>query len=77
MKIDNRILLPFVMPFVLLGLFRVVWFVAGAAWTQPEVAAAFSLTIGSLLGGVFAGVLHEDGVTIGHITLWRSKGGDE
>ena len=42
--------LPFIGPFVVLGLARSVWWVAGAAWTDPEAAAGVSLLVGGMLG---------------------------
>jgi hypothetical protein len=42
--------LPFVMPFVVLGLIRVVFWVAGAGWEYPEIAAIAALVAGAFVG---------------------------
>lgn len=43
---------PFFMPFVFLGMFRLVWWVAGASWDYPSLAALLSLTFGMIVGGM-------------------------
>ena len=43
-------LAPVVLPFPVLGFLRVFWFVAGATWTDPAVAAVFALTFGVAAG---------------------------
>lgn len=45
----NLLVIP-VMPILLLGLFRAIWFLAGAEWSHPSLAAVFALLIGSLAG---------------------------
>ena len=69
MKIDNRFLLPFAGPFVVLGLIRAVWWMAGAPWTEPELGAYLALTFGALGGGAAAAVLFQQGIEIGHIKI--------
>jgi hypothetical protein len=71
MKIDNRILLPFALPFVLLGVTRLMWFVAGAEWAHPEVAATICMLGGICLGGIIMGALFDGEKSIGHITIGR------
>ena len=46
-----------VTPFLLLGLIRLLWFTAGAAWTLPATAAYVSLTFGIPLGILVARTL--------------------
>jgi hypothetical protein len=72
-RIDNRVLLPFIGPFVLLGLSRLLWWAAGADWTEPEVAAFLSLMVGAAIGVVCAAALWEAKISIGHITIGRAK----
>jgi hypothetical protein len=47
-------LLPFVMPFVLLGVLRALWWAAGAGWSDPAEMVVFCAAIGSLFGTVVA-----------------------
>lgn len=77
MKIDNRIFLPFIGPFVLLGLIRALWWLAGAEWSDPEPAAVASLIFGILGGALFAETLSYKGVSIGHFTIGKRRGGDQ
>ena len=42
--------LPFIGPFIVLGLARAVWWVAGAAWIYPDIAAMVSLLAGVVIG---------------------------
>jgi len=69
MKIDNRLLLPFVMPFVLLGFIRFFWLVAGGDWSFNGLAALTILTSGALVGIVCMIAAFEDGVSLGQIKL--------
>lgn len=77
MKIDIRYLLPLIGPFVFLGLFRAVWFLAGAEWSDPALAAGASLWMGMPSGALLTFLLVENDVSIGHIRLWRRKEGGE
>lgn len=71
MRIDNRIFIPFVLPFVLLGLFRALWFAAGAGWSDPTFAAIISLMSGLALGLLWCKSLFEKGIHLGHTTIGR------
>ena len=69
MKIDNRILLPFAGPFVALGMIRALWWLAGASWENPALAAFMALFFGVFLGAVLAAILSEARIEIGHIKI--------
>jgi hypothetical protein len=53
-------LLPFVVPFVLLGQARVLWWAAGAEWSVPESAAFACLFMGMGLGLAAALAIEDD-----------------
>lgn len=73
MTIDLRILIPFVLPFILLGLTRALWWMAGAEWSDPGAAAAISM-FGGFVGGAFlAGCLADQRIEIGKITIGAKK----
>ena len=69
MTIDNRAFLPFIMPFILLGTTRLMFWAAGAEWTEPEGAAVGCMLFGVLSGVAILGVLFDTGVSIGSITI--------
>jgi hypothetical protein len=69
MKIDNRILIIPAMPFALLILARVMWWVAGADWSEPEVAAGMCLIFGFIIGGAATGIMVCENLTIGHTRI--------
>ena len=58
-RFDVTWALPFVAPFVLIGLARVVFFVAGAEWTDPALGAFFGLIVGLPMGCLGAAALYE------------------
>lgn len=62
MKIDLKWGLPFVMPFVLLMMVRLVWVAAGAEWSDPEGAAFCTIVSGFVVGVCAAGFMHDEGV---------------
>ena len=45
-------LAPFILPFMILGLARAVWFCAGAPWADPN-SAAFASIAGGFLFTIF------------------------
>lgn len=52
--------LPLTMPFVILGLIRLVWFCAGAGWTDPFGAALASILLGVPAGAGVALMIWEN-----------------
>ncbi len=54
-----RYLLPFIGPFVFLGMARALWFLAGAPWNDPASAAGVSLVVGVFLGVVAVHAMNE------------------
>lgn len=73
MKIDNRIFIPFAMPFVVLAMIRALFFLAGAPWTEPAVTAMLCFFIGGLAGVILAWVTFEQKYTIGFIQIGSVK----
>ena len=71
--IDNRVLIPFVLPFVLLAMVRLLWFVAGAEWSAPDVAAGLCSFVGIVVGAAVTAVLFADGTEIGGFWIGRRK----
>ena len=64
MTIDLKWGLPFVLPPVILGLFRAMWWLAGAAWSDPGIAgpaAVMSLFVGVAVGISIAIVMEVEG----------------
>ena len=53
MRINLIYLLPFVMPYAVLGLFRSMFYLSGADWSTPQHFALASIGFGSAVG-VFA-----------------------
>ena len=51
--------MPFVMPFVVLGLFRAMSFTAGAEWSEPSLMAQLSTVIGVTAGVVIVAITNE------------------
>jgi Fe2+ transport system protein B len=76
MKIDNRILLPFVAPFALLCVARLMWLVAGLQWQSPERVVMVALVLGWIFGLVAAMVAFINGTSLGHITIGKREGGE-
>ena len=76
MRIDNRVFIPFLGPFVALFAIRAVFWAAGAAWSEPEAGAVASLVLGVLVGSALMSVLFENKITIGHITIGKGKSDD-
>ena len=52
-------LLPLFGPFVVLGLSRSVWWLAGADWSQPGIAAYVALFFGPVIGFGVAIIIEE------------------
>lgn len=77
MYVDNRVLLPFVGPFVVLGMARLAFFLAGAEWSEPEMAAVFSLIFGASLGVFVANVAYETETSLGGFWIGRKREGGE
>jgi hypothetical protein len=73
MKIDNRIFIVPAMPFAGLFLARAVWWMAGAAWSNPDMAASFCLIFGMLGGAVLVFALNECRISLGTTTIGRAK----
>ena len=75
MKIDLRILVPFVMPFAIALTARLLWFVAGAHWDSSAIPlSVISLILGVVGGLILSGILFDNEIEIGHITLPFGKG---
>lgn len=63
MQIDLKWSIPAVMPVAIVMLCRVVWWVAGAEWTQDGGFVALSAIILGGAGGLVAAVLmHDEGI---------------
>ena len=77
MKIDNRIFIPFAMPFVMLAFARALFFLAGAPWVEPAVTATafLCLCIGGGAGALIAWGMFENKYTIGFIRIGGKKDG--
>jgi hypothetical protein len=71
MTIDLKYLIPIFAPFVMLGLLRVLFFIAGAGWSNPETAATVSAVMGSIIGVMVCGALDINEI------CWRVKIGDK
>lgn len=70
MRLDFRILIPVLLPFVFLGVARALWFCAGADWSTPGEVAAISMILGITFGVTVSGVLFAGGISLGHLQLW-------
>jgi len=64
MDVDIKWFLPAVLPFVVLGGLRALCFVAGAAWTEPGMAAIASAAIGISFGMLAVTSMDENGVKL-------------
>lgn len=73
MKIDNRLFIPLAMPFVILGMMRLLFLLAGAEWSEPEFAAAFSLFTGGFIGVLVVVGLFINDIHLGHTTIGRKE----
>lgn len=62
MTFDLKYLLPFVLPIVLLGFLRLMWWLAGAVWYDPTYAALSSCLIGFAAGGATVFSLISEGI---------------
>lgn len=71
MKIDIRLFIVPVAPFVVLAFLRALWFVAGAEWSDPAFGAFFSALSGVSLGGLVTAFLLMENISIGHITIGK------
>lgn len=71
MKIDIRIFIPFVTPFAMLILLRLMFWVAGAAWTMAAEAAIACTVFGLLFGCFIFAVLLEEKIEIGHFYIGK------
>jgi hypothetical protein len=77
MKIDNRIFIVLAMPFAVLLVTRVFWWMAGAEWSNPEMAASFCLLFGMLGGGGTVWALIDCRISLGTTTIGRVKDDDK
>jgi uncharacterized membrane protein len=73
MKVDNRVFIVPAMPFAMLFLVRVLWWVAGAPWTDPTSAATMSLLVGLIIGGITLSIMLGEGISMGTTTIGRVK----
>lgn len=67
MIIDLKYGLPVVMPFILLGIARLLWLMAGAEWSNPTLAAGMCIIMGVPFGSVIVISLIMDDIK------WRIK----
>jgi len=58
---------------VLLATVRLLWFVAGAAWTDPAAAAGICAFVGIGVGTGATAILFVDGKEIGGFWIGRRK----
>jgi RsiW-degrading membrane proteinase PrsW (M82 family) len=77
MNLDLRVLIPFVLPFVVLGFLRLMFWLAGAPWTEPAVAAVCSVVIGSIFGGAAMALLFVERISIGSIRIGKARDAKE
>jgi hypothetical protein len=64
MRLTLKLLPPFVLPFIILGMMRLLWLAAGAEWSRPQEAALMSLLIGGVIGAAAtATMMFEQDVT--------------
>ena len=73
MKIDSRVLIPFVGPFVILGMIRLLCWLAGAEWSDPGLAVAMSLFIGGMGGTSIMAAMFIGETPIGSITIGKGE----
>lgn len=73
MKIDTRLLLPFIMPLVFLGFLRVMFWLAGSEWSQPGIAALSSFVFGGAIGIGLANVLFEYDIKLPSIRVGKAR----
>jgi hypothetical protein len=73
MKIDLRVTIPFVLPFVILATFRLLWLFGGADWNGNAIVVICAIS-GFIAGCVIAFILFVAGVSIGTITISRNGG---
>ena len=76
MKIDNRILLPILGPFAVIGLTRMVFWVAGGSWSEPEFAAIMSILFGCSGGFGVMAYLFDCKISIGSFTIGKEAPND-
>lgn len=77
MTIKYEWFLPFVLPFVFLGIGMLLFWVAGVPFTKDgrEFGAATSLFVGANIGGIFVFECVFGGKTLGSFTIGK-KGAD-
>jgi uncharacterized membrane protein len=75
MYIDNRIFIPFVMPFAVLLLIKLVFWAAGAS-SDPETVAGVSLVFGGIIGCTVMVVLFEERISLGGFYIGKRGGGE-
>lgn len=73
MKIDNRIFIPFAMPFVMLAMIRALFFLAGAAWIEPAVTGMMFFLLGGFVGVFLTKFMFARKYTIGFIQIGKVK----
>jgi len=73
MKIDNRIFITPAFPFVLLGLARVFWWVAGLEWGGfgGQLAVGLIFVLGLSAGGILTLGMFEAKVSLGSFTIGK------
>lgn len=71
MYVDNRFFVPFALPFVLLALARLLFWAAGAEWSDPALAARLSLLFGLVFGFLFSLFAWLENVKIGGFWIGR------
>ena len=71
MTIDNRVLLPIAGPFVILGMIRLLCWLAGVEWSQPGIAVVMSIAIGGMGGLAIMAIMMDTGDTIGSFTIGK------
>lgn len=72
MEIDNRLFIPFVAPFVLLGFFHIFFWIAGVEVEREGVALAAPLS-GSIFGGLVSIALLANDVSIGSTRIFKKS----
>lgn len=71
MYIDNRILLPIVMPFAVVASLRAFWFFAGLTWSPEPVAISMAFVFSTMIGGMISAGLFIEEKKIGG--FWIGK----
>lgn len=71
MYIDNRVLMPFAMPFAILGLARALWAASGLAWNPDPFAIALLLVFSITAGAIISMLLWAEEKKIGGFWIGR------